>query len=60
MTKRKIRSGAAAVLLSALCLQGCASPQAVSNVPNYIQVETVNNEETITIQASRGGTWIPA
>lgn len=59
MTKRKIRSGAAAVLLSALCLQGCASPQAVSNVPNYIQVETVNNEETITIQASEAVKVVP-
>lgn len=52
MTKKQMKTGGAAILLGLACLTGCAA-QTGSQVPNYIQVETVNNaERTITIQAS--------
>lgn len=59
MMKRQIRKSGAAVLMGVMCLTGCTS-QAASSVPNYIQVETVNNaERTITIQASETVKIVP-
>jgi len=64
MTKQNMRTGAAAILLGAAVLTGCASsqasaPQAAAQMPNYIQVETVNNHDTITIQASEAVKVVP-
>lgn len=58
MIKQKMKIGAAAMLVGAMCLTGCTT-QATTSVPGYIQVETVNNEETITIQASEAVKVVP-
>lgn len=58
MIKQQMKIGAAAMLMGAMCLTGCAT-QATTSVPNYIQVETVNNEDTITIQASEAVKVVP-
>lgn len=62
MVKRSMRIGAAAIVMvtvmGALCLSGC-TPQVSTSVPNYIQVENVNSERTITIQASETVKVVP-
>lgn len=58
MMKRQMMIRGAAVLLGAMCLSGCA-PQVSTSVPNYIQVENMNTERTITIQASETVKVVP-
>lgn len=58
MFKQKMRAGAAVLLLGAVCLTGCSS-KVTNSVPNYIQVENVNTDRTITIQADETVKVVP-
>lgn len=58
MVKQGRKIGAAMLVMGAVCLAGC-TPQVSTSVPNYIQVENVNDGQTITVEASEAVKVVP-